>query len=283
LKIKTISPGQVLLTILSSTKLKKPTFFSDFSYETHRYLLTLLHIQKISNNFPIESLFVKNREAYHKTKDELGTAEFLIRNNTIKRKIRILIGVINKMSQHSHGGTILMTGDENLRTVQKNSLQRSIPLRAENSFESIKRKLRREEEQERLAQRDDSVKPTSFSYDREIEFLGQLTAVDGATLITDEFKIVAFGAKIKSKSKEIPEFIGFSEPFERIRVKPVNLSSLGGTRHQSAAQFVFDQKNDSIAIVASQDGKVSVICWDKLNRRVGVYSHVEYLFFDSEF
>jgi hypothetical protein len=52
---------------------------------------------------------------------------------------------------------------------------------------------------------------------------------------------------------------------------------LGGTRHQSAAQFVFDQK-DSLAIVSSQDGKVSIMFWDKNIQKVQVIQHAEYLF-----
>jgi len=42
-----------------------------------------------------------------------------------------------------------------------------------------------------------------------------------------------------------------SEPFEGSVEREIGLAELGGTRHQSAAQFVFDQK-DAIAIVASR-------------------------------
>jgi DNA integrity scanning protein DisA with diadenylate cyclase activity len=41
------------------------------------------------------------------------------------------------------------------------------------------------------------------------------------------------------------------------RVRP---EQLGGTRHLSAAQFVHDQR-DSIALVASQDGRFTVFAW----------------------
>jgi hypothetical protein len=40
----------------------------------------------------------------------------------------------------------------------------------------------------------------------------------------------------------------------------VHPSSLGGTRHLSAAQLVHDQR-DSIALVASQDGRFTVFAW----------------------
>jgi tRNA(Arg) A34 adenosine deaminase TadA len=48
-------------------------------------------------------------------------------------------------------------------------------------------------------------------------------------------------------------------------------------RHQSAAQFIFDQK-DVYAIVASQDGKVSLMYWNKKTENVRVIQHAEYLF-----
>jgi DNA integrity scanning protein DisA with diadenylate cyclase activity len=57
------------------------------------------------------------------------------------------------------------------------------------------------------------------------------------------------------------------------------LSDLGGTRHQSAAQFVFDQR-DAFAIVASQDGRISVVSWDSERKMVSVFRHAEYLFAD---
>jgi DNA integrity scanning protein DisA with diadenylate cyclase activity len=52
-------------------------------------------------------------------------------------------------------------------------------------------------------------------------------------------------------------------------------NQLGGTRHQSAAQFVFDQK-DAIAIVASQDGRLSVLGWDRTGGKVIVIRPAEF-------
>jgi hypothetical protein len=40
----------------------------------------------------------------------------------------------------------------------------------------------------------------------------------------------------------------------------VHPSELGGTRHLSAAQFVQDQR-DSVALVASQDGRFTIFAW----------------------
>jgi hypothetical protein len=37
-------------------------------------------------------------------------------------------------------------------------------------------------------------------------------------------------------------------------------SQLGGTRHLSAAQFAYDQR-DALALVASQDGRFTAFAW----------------------
>jgi hypothetical protein len=42
---------------------------------------------------------------------------------------------------------------------------------------------------------------------------------------------------------------------------------LGGTRHQSAAQFVQDQR-DSVALVASQDGRFTIFEWSPTEEMV---------------
>ncbi len=58
-----------------------------------------------------------------------------------------------------------------------------------------------------------------------------------------------------------------TEPIEGgvpMRVRP---EQLGGTRHLSAAQFVHDQR-DSIALVASQDGRFTVFAWSACEEMV---------------
>jgi len=90
--------------------------------------------------------------------------------------------------------------------------------------------------------------------------------------------LIAFGAKIEKASQNVPELVLLREPFDDSRrPTPKPLSELDGTRHQSAAQFVFDQRR-AFAIVASQDGRVSVMNWDAKAEKVSVFRHAEYLF-----
>jgi hypothetical protein len=96
---------------------------------------------------------------------------------------------------------------------------------------------------------------------REIDAVGGLTAVDGATIINDRNEVLAFGAKItRSPGKESVKQILVTEPIidnVPLRIPP---AQDGGTRHFSAAQFVYDQR-DAIALVASVDGRFTIFSW----------------------
>src|SRR3954462_4621021 len=96
---------------------------------------------------------------------------------------------------------------------------------------------------------------------RAIEGIAGLTAVDGATVVTDKHDLLAFGAKITRRRGSPPvELTAVTEPIEDGSASIVHPSSLGGTRHLSAAQFVHDQR-DAVALVASQDGRFTVFAW----------------------
>jgi hypothetical protein len=96
---------------------------------------------------------------------------------------------------------------------------------------------------------------------RGVEFIAGLTAVDGATIVTDHHDLLAFGAKITRRRGSPPvEATAVTEPIEGGSAAIVHPSSLGGTRHLSAAQFVHDQR-DAVALVASQDGRFTVFAW----------------------
>lgn len=98
---------------------------------------------------------------------------------------------------------------------------------------------------------------------REIDHLAGLTAVDGATIITDEYELLAFGAKTgRANSSEHIQQICYSEPINNAESIVVHPAKIGGTRHLSAAQFIFDQRN-ALALVASQDGHFTVFSWSK--------------------
>jgi hypothetical protein len=94
-----------------------------------------------------------------------------------------------------------------------------------------------------------------------VDAVAGLTAVDGATVMNDRYELLAFAVKIArhEESARVQEVI-MTEPVEGMAASTVNPSELGGTRHLSAAQFVFDQRNAS-ALVASQDGRFTIFQW----------------------
>jgi len=109
------------------------------------------------------------------------------------------------------------------------------------------------------------VQPMSYQISvhgvRDIEVIAGLTAVDGATIMTAGQELLAFGAKI-TRREDAPRIdqVAASELIEAGEVQIMHPSQLGGTRHLSAAQFVQDQC-DSVALVASQDGRFTVFSW----------------------
>ena len=115
-----------------------------------------------------------------------------------------------------------------------------------------------------LMRKDAAGKPSRLWEDalgRAIDGIAGLTAVDGATLITADYKLLAFGAKIvrRVSSPQVGQVI-VTEPIEGGRPVIAEPAQFGGTRHLSAAQFVYDQR-DAIALVASQDGRFTAFAW----------------------
>ena len=96
---------------------------------------------------------------------------------------------------------------------------------------------------------------------RAVDGVAGLTAVDGATIITDRYELLAFGAKIgRRDGNPRIESVIVTEPIEGSVATTMNPSEMGGTRHMSAAQFVHDQP-DAVALVASQDGRFTIFAW----------------------
>ena len=111
-----------------------------------------------------------------------------------------------------------------------------------------------------------------------LDSIGQLTAVDGAMVVTYGLRVLAFGVKIRPIDAERrPGSVRLSEPIEGARARTVSISELGNTRHQSAAQFVFDQR-DATAFVISQDQRITLMAWDEDLGGITALAHAELLF-----
>ncbi len=103
---------------------------------------------------------------------------------------------------------------------------------------------------------------------RAIDVVGGFTAVDGATIISRQYELIAFGAKIARSEMSTPvDQIVATEPVVDGAAEFIHPGQNGGTRHLAAAQFVYDQR-DSIALVASQDGHFTIFAWSPQLRMV---------------
>ena len=101
-----------------------------------------------------------------------------------------------------------------------------------------------------------------------VDAVAGLTAVDGATLITDGYEVLAFGAKIKrAAGRQSVEQMVLTEPIIGNQAEVVPPVQHGGTRHLSAAQFIHDQR-DALALVSSQDGRFTVFAWSPCEQMV---------------
>ncbi len=91
--------------------------------------------------------------------------------------------------------------------------------------------------------------------------MASLTAIDGATVMTAGFHVLAFGAKVaRRKGSGQIEQLTLTEPIEGTFARILSPGDIGATRHLAGAQFVRDQQ-DALALVASQDGRFTVFAW----------------------
>jgi hypothetical protein len=166
---------------------------------------------------------------------------------TSERAGDVLLRLAVSMRAHERGGTLLVVpaGSDAWRE----SIVKPIRYAVEPAFTELAE----------LAA--SGAEPDAIRLGRVVDALAGLTAVDGATVITERFELLAFGVKIGRPDGRLrAERVSFSEPIEG--GVPVVLAplQLGGTRHISAAQFAQDQP-DAVALVASQDGRFTVFAW----------------------
>jgi hypothetical protein len=174
------------------------------------------------------------------------------------------------MRRHACGGTLLVIPTKSTSwcdSIQQGSFLPSGP------HEMTKRHLawRDRETEEHQKQIHDNIVA------RLLGSVGRLTAVDGAVIVRRDMEVLTFGAKIKVENPSaMPNHVLVLKPFEGCGWEKMDVQDLGwGTRHQSAARFVLSQRG-SIAIVSSQDGRISVMAWNPAENLAAVIAPAEY-------
>ena len=166
--------------------------------------------------------------------------------------VNVLVQLAVSMRAHGRGGSLLVVPCVNEEW--RDSIVRPISYSVVPPFTELADLMRQEpgERGRRLWQE---------SFIDAVDAIAGLTAVDGATVINEQYELLAFGAKIaRRKGSAQIEQVVVTEPIIDTVAATSNPAQLGGTRHLSAAQFVHDQRA-AIALVASQDGRFTVFAW----------------------
>lgn len=94
------------------------------------------------------------------------------------------------------------------------------------------------------------------AHDDLMTFLATLTAVDGAVVLTDRFRLLGFGAEVIAQSPTLTTVTAaYDNTAQNTSVVPIDAY---GTRHRSSFRFC-SSLEDSVAFVVSQDGGVKAV------------------------
>lgn len=166
--------------------------------------------------------------------------------------VHVLVQMAVSMRKHGHGGILLVVPAAS--DTWHHSIIHPVKYTVAPAFSAIADLMQLDE-----SGRDESLWKGALH--KEISNMAGLTAIDGATIINDKYELLAFGAKIMRRKGQNPvERMLITEPIAGGVADIVHPSYSGGTRHLSAAQFVHDQ-HDSLALVASQDGRFTIFSW----------------------
>lgn len=165
--------------------------------------------------------------------------------------VNVLVQLAASMRLHGHGGTLLVVPADN--DVWHESIVHPITYPVDPPFDELKLLISKVVDKHSMPLWQEEV-------NRSVESIAGLTAVDGATIINDRLELLAFGAKIGLAGNGPVERTLVTEPVIGNTAATIHPSQMGGTRHLSAAQFVFDQRS-AIALVSSQDGRFTIFSW----------------------
>ncbi len=166
--------------------------------------------------------------------------------------VDVLVQLAASMRSHGRGGALLVVPAES--ETWHESIVEPMLYSVTPAFSELADLMRRETT-------DASTHEWQEDLRRAVDAIAGLTAVDGATILDDDYDLLSFGAKIvRRRGHPSIERVVVTEPIEGAERLILTPSQLGGTRHFSAAQFVHDQR-DAIALVASQDGRFTIFKW----------------------
>src|SRR6185436_12936673 len=94
-----------------------------------------------------------------------------------------------------------------------------------------------------------------------IEFVARLTAIDNAVLMDTDLNLRGFGVQVIEADAPQIRFEHRNPYSEDVHVD--DLSTFKGTRHPAGVIFCMRQEREAAAIIASQDGRLSLAIKDE--------------------
>lgn len=176
--------------------------------------------------------------------------------------VNVLIQLAASMRAHRHGGSLLVvpTGTDAWRQSIVHPLLYSVSPPYTALADLLRQGSQHTDENRWVA-----------AIRKAVDTVAGLTAVDGATIVNQDYEVLGFGGKIRRPEGSQPvESMVATEPIIGNEAVVIHPAQNGGTRHLSAAQFVNDQR-DALALVASQDGRFTIFAWSPCEEMV--HSH----------
>jgi len=177
--------------------------------------------------------------------------------SAVNHSVNVLVQLAVSMRAHRRGGSLLVVPA--LGDAWRESIVLPIPYAVSPPYSTLGELARAESDE-------------SGRLNRVVDAVAGLTAVDGAVILTDQYDVLGFGAKItRRRGQPLVEQVMVTEPIEGGEAVLAHPDKLGGTRHLSAAQFVHDQRDSQqgcAALVASQDGRFTVFEWSSCENMV---------------
>ncbi|HEX5709236.1 MAG TPA: hypothetical protein VFX96_18175 [Pyrinomonadaceae bacterium] len=173
--------------------------------------------------------------------------------------VNVLVQLAVSMRAHGRGGSLLVVQQGSQKW--RESIVQPVSYSVAPAYTELAELMRQDEAAKSLQTWQEALVDA-------VEAVAGLTAVDGAAVISDQYELLAFGAKIgRREGGAQVERVVVTEPVLGGAASVVHPAQLGGTRHLSAAQFVQDQK-DGVALVASQDGRFTIFAWSPCEEMV---------------
>jgi hypothetical protein len=174
----------------------------------------------------------------------------------------VMIRLAVSMRDHKRGGSLLIV--PRMTEKWRKSISHPISYSVSPPYTELSDVLRGEPEDRKQRRWKEALV-------KAVDGVAGLTAIDGATVVTEDCEVLAFGAKIVRPDGVTPaEKVALIEPAEGAEPIIIPIGQLGGTRHISAVQFANAQR-DSLAMVASQDGPFTIFYWSNCDQIVYGY------------